>query len=86
MGVLWDKVRFDLWHRKARTLLAVLSIGGGWIAILLVPLLLITALLVARRWQAAVFAALIDPDTGMCAKRARFGHAHVVEKVAANPR
>ncbi|KRD51137.1 phospholipid phosphatase [Microbacterium sp. Root280D1] len=34
------------------------SIGGGWIAILLVPLLLITALLVARRWQAAVFAAV----------------------------
>ncbi|MEV7800439.1 phosphatase PAP2 family protein [Microbacterium foliorum] len=33
-------------------------IGGGWIAILLVPLLLITALLIARRWQAAVFAAV----------------------------
>lgn len=33
-------------------------IGGGWIAILLVPLLLIIALLIARRWQAAVFAAV----------------------------
>lgn len=34
------------------------DIGGGWIAILLVPLLLIVALLIARRWQAAVFAAV----------------------------
>lgn len=34
------------------------DIGGGWVAILLVPLLLIGALLIARRWQAAVFAAV----------------------------
>ncbi len=33
MGVLWDKVWFDLWHRKARTLLAVLSITVGVFAI-----------------------------------------------------
>ena len=33
--------------------------------------------------QAEVFAALVDPDTGLCATRARFGHAHVVERVAA---
>lgn len=33
--------------------------------------------------QTDVFAALVDPDTGMCAKKARFGHAHVVERVAA---
>ena len=33
MGVLWDKVWFDLWHRKARTLLAVLSIAAGVFAI-----------------------------------------------------
>lgn len=33
-------------------------IGGGWIAILLVPVLVIVALLIARRWQAAVFAAV----------------------------
>lgn len=33
-------------------------IGGGWIAILLVPMLVIIALLIARRWQAAVFAAV----------------------------
>ena len=32
-------------------------IGGGWVAILLVPLLVIIALLLARRWRAAVFAA-----------------------------
>ena len=30
-----------------------------------------------------VFAALVDPETGMCATNARFGHAHVVERVAA---
>ena len=33
---------------------------------------------------AEVFAALVDPDTGLCATRARFGHAHVVERVAAH--
>lgn len=33
MGVLWDKVWFDLWHRKARTVLAVLSIAVGVFAI-----------------------------------------------------
>ncbi|GGM57413.1 hypothetical protein GCM10010489_31240 [Microbacterium saperdae] len=34
------------------------EIGGGWIAIFVVPLLVIVALLLARRWRAAVFAAL----------------------------
>ena len=33
MGVLWDKVWFDLWHRKGRTMLAVLSIAAGVFAI-----------------------------------------------------
>jgi putative ABC transport system permease protein len=33
MGVLWDKVWFDLWQRKARTVLAVLSIAAGVFAI-----------------------------------------------------
>ncbi len=33
MGVLWDKVWFDLWQRKARTILAVLSITVGVLAI-----------------------------------------------------
>ncbi|MGH9137121.1 MAG: AAA family ATPase [Acidimicrobiales bacterium] len=32
---------------------------------------------------ADVFAALVDPEAGLCANRARFGHAHVVERVAA---
>lgn len=32
-------------------------IGGGWVAILVVPLLVIIALLLARRWRGAVFAA-----------------------------
>lgn len=34
------------------------AIGGGWIAVLAVPLLAVLALLLARRWRAAVFAAL----------------------------
>jgi putative ABC transport system permease protein len=33
MDVLWDKVWFDLWQRKARTVLAVLSIAAGVFAI-----------------------------------------------------
>lgn len=33
MGVLWDKVWFDLWQRKARTILAVLSIAAGVFAV-----------------------------------------------------
>jgi membrane-associated phospholipid phosphatase len=34
------------------------GIGGGWVAIFVVPLLVIVALLLARKWRAAVFAAL----------------------------
>lgn len=33
MGVIWQKVWFDLWHNKVRTLLAVLSIAAGVFAI-----------------------------------------------------
>jgi putative ABC transport system permease protein len=33
MGILWYKVWFDLWHYKARTLLAVLSIAAGVFAV-----------------------------------------------------
>lgn len=33
-------------------------IGGGWAAILLVPLLVVALLVVLRRWRAAVFAAM----------------------------
>ncbi len=33
--------------------------------------------------RAEVFAALVDPERGLCATRARFGRAHVVERVAA---
>ncbi len=33
-------------------------IGGGWVAILGIPLLAIVALLLARRWRSAVFAAV----------------------------
>ena len=33
MGVIWNKVWFDLWHFKVRTLLAVLSIAAGVFAV-----------------------------------------------------
>ena len=33
--------------------------------------------------QDDVFAALVDPDIGLCAKEARFGEAHVYERVCA---
>lgn len=33
--------------------------------------------------RSRLHAALVDPDTGLCATRARFGQAHVVERVAA---
>ncbi len=29
MGVIWNKIWFDLWHNKTRTLLTVLSIAVG---------------------------------------------------------
>ncbi|MDQ0728569.1 phosphatase PAP2 family protein [Microbacterium sp. W4I20] len=38
--------------------LALNWIGGGWVAILGVPLLAILALLLARRWRGALFAAI----------------------------
>src|SRR5512136_1162433 len=33
MSVIWQKVWFDLWHNKVRTLLSVLSITAGVFAI-----------------------------------------------------
>src|SRR5512139_4044161 len=33
MGVIWQKVRYDIWHSKVRTLLAVLSIAAGVFAV-----------------------------------------------------
>lgn len=33
MGVLWNKIWFDIWHNKVRTVLAVLSIAAGVFAI-----------------------------------------------------
>ena len=33
MSVIWNKVWFDLWHNKARTMLAVLSIAAGVFAV-----------------------------------------------------
>ncbi|WP_407360091.1 phosphatase PAP2 family protein [Microbacterium sp. LBN7] len=38
--------------------LALNWVGGGWVAILGVPLLAIVALLLARRWRSALFAAI----------------------------
>lgn len=33
MGVIWQKVWFDIWHNKVRTVLAVLSIAAGVFAV-----------------------------------------------------
>ena len=33
MSVIWNKVWFDLWYNKARTILAILSIAAGVFAI-----------------------------------------------------
>ncbi len=33
MGVIWNKIWFDLWHNKTRTLLAVLSVAAGTFAV-----------------------------------------------------
>lgn len=38
--------------------IAMDHIGGGWVAVYLVPVLVIIALLLARRWRSAVFAAV----------------------------
>lgn len=38
--------------------LAMNWIGGGWVAIIAVPVVVIIALLIARRWRGAVFAAV----------------------------
>jgi len=56
----WWNDAVDMYRTDAVLSFALVlnSIGGGWIAILLVPLLLIAALLIARRWRAAVFAAM----------------------------
>ncbi|WP_245647389.1 phosphatase PAP2 family protein [Microbacterium hydrocarbonoxydans] len=56
----WWNDAVDMYRTDAVLSFALVlnSIGGGWIAILLVPLLLIAALLIARRWRAAVFAAV----------------------------
>src|SRR5690606_4385367 len=37
---------------------ALIIIGGGWVAILLVPLLILGLLAVLKRWRAAVYAAV----------------------------
>ncbi|MEV4668214.1 phosphatase PAP2 family protein [Microbacterium sp. LWO12-1.2] len=59
---------FDVWWNttiaanRADWMLAVAhltnEVGGGWIAIFVVPLLVIVAFLLARRWRTAVFAAI----------------------------
>ena len=33
MGVIWQKVWFDLWHNKVRTILAIISIAVGVFAV-----------------------------------------------------
>lgn len=50
MGQIRTPVLLDIAHALDR-------IGGGWVATYLIPLVVIAALLLARRWRAAVFAA-----------------------------
>ncbi|WP_240747146.1 phosphatase PAP2 family protein [Microbacterium sp. K24] len=52
---LIESIRGDGMYRFA---LVLNWIGGGWVAILGIPLLAIVALLLARRWRSAVFAAV----------------------------
>lgn len=59
LDVFWNdlmsQVRQD-WMLSAAYLLN--WIGGGWVAIILVPLLVVLLLVLLRRWRAAVFAAM----------------------------
>jgi len=48
-------IRGDVMYAFA---LAMNWIGGGWVAIIAVPVVVIVALLLARRWRGAVFAAV----------------------------
>jgi len=50
MGDIRTPVLLDVAHVLDR-------LGGGWVATYLIPLVVIAALLLARRWRAAVFAA-----------------------------
>ena len=59
LDVFWNTVMSGIRQPWMLSIAYALNrIGGGWIAILLVPLLIIAALLLARRWRAAVFAAV----------------------------
>ncbi|WP_300267241.1 phosphatase PAP2 family protein [Microbacterium sp.] len=55
---IWWNRQMAGWRSEATVGLAHVfnEIGGGWIATLLVPLLIAAALVIARRWRAAVFA------------------------------
>ena len=58
LDVFWNDAMAQLrqpWMLTAAHLLN--RVGGGWIAILVVPLLVIAVLVLLRRWRSAVFAA-----------------------------
>lgn len=65
---------------------ALNSIGGGWIAILVVPLLMILALLLARRWRAAVFAAAAFVTSALAVQIIKnlFGRARPEDMIVAS--
>lgn len=65
---------------------ALNSIGGGWIAILVVPLLMIVALLLARRWRAAVFAAAAFVSSALAVQIIKnlFGRARPEDMIVAS--
>lgn len=56
--VAWNRLMAEVRQPWMLTLALVLNrIGGGWMAILLVPGLIVVVLLLMRRWQAAVYTA-----------------------------
>lgn len=59
IDVGWNALMGDMRNPALASFgMAMNDIGGGWMATLLVPLGIVAALLIARRWRAAVFVAV----------------------------
>ena len=59
LDVFWNEAMAGLRHPWMLAGAHVMNrIGGGWIAILVVPLLVVAVLILLRRWRAAVYAAV----------------------------
>ncbi|MGY1553290.1 phosphatase PAP2 family protein [Microbacterium sp. A588] len=61
-------------------------VGGGWIATYLIPLLIVAALLLVKRWQAAVFVAvtLLVSVGAVQLLKSLFGRARPVDMLVAS--